>query len=144
MRPSPKMSVCLAAASVGLLLVFCNSVRTAETEKANPGIKELQQQRLAVLKEVHDIAERYFTNARISYDQVLAAQRELLAARLEYAETREDRIKACDDLIEEARAEMSHLEQMVRNGQATQVAVLKAQAYLLEVQIALAKAEAGK
>ncbi len=102
MRPSPKMSVCLAATSVVLLLAFCNSVRTAEPEQANPGVKELQQKRLAVLEQMADTGEKLFQSARISYEEVSAAQRELLAAHLELAQTRDERIKACDEALKEA------------------------------------------
>jgi hypothetical protein len=112
-----------------------------KTEKANARTKELQQKRLAVLEEIHDSAKRLFASARTSFDEVHAAAAVLLAARIEYAETQQDRIKACDEAIQEALGWQKVAQQMVQTGHATGVVELKAQAYLLEAQIAREKAE---
>ncbi|HEX4145010.1 MAG TPA: hypothetical protein VHY91_16005 [Pirellulales bacterium] len=135
MHPTPKLSVCLVAIGMGLLLVFCNSVWPEEAEKAKPSVKELQQKRLAILEQVVAIEKNLFQNARVSYDAILAAERELLAARIQYAETQTERIKACDEAIQEALAmhELLQARQIAARGLA--VAVLQAEAYVLEAQI---------
>ncbi len=143
MRPTRKYSVCLVTISVSCvaLLVFCNSVWSKETETANPRIKELRQNRLAVLEKIHDVAKQSFANARISYEEVLAAKRELITARLEYADTQQDRIKTCDEAVQEALELQQVVQAMVEASRASGLAKLKAQAYLLETQIMREKAE---
>jgi outer membrane protein TolC len=144
MRPTPKFSVCLMAISVGLLLVFCSSVWTAEAVKVDSPIKELQQKRLAILEQIADVAKQLFKNARIPYEATLAAQRDLLTARLDYAETHEDRIKVCDDAIAQATETQEIAEAMRKSARGSQLAVLSADAFLLEAQISREKAGAEK
>jgi hypothetical protein len=144
MRPTPKYSVSLVAISVscvGLLFVFCNSVWPKETEKANPRIKELHRNRLAVLEEIHDVTKQGFANAHTSYEEVLAAKRELLTSRLEYADTQKDRIEACDEAVQDALELQQVVQAMVEASRASGLAKLKAQAYLLETQIMRENAE---
>jgi hypothetical protein len=112
-----------------------------KTEKANARTKELQQKRLAVLEEIHDSAKQLFASARTSFDEVHAAAAALLAARIEYAESQKDRIKVCDEAVQEAVEWQKFAQQMAQAGQATGIVELKAQAYLLEAQIAREKAE---
>jgi len=144
MRPTAKISVRLLVLSISctcLLFVLCNSVWTQETKKANPNIKELQKQRLAVLEEIRDSATKLFQNARISYEDVLLAERDLLAARIAHAETRKDRIKVCDEAVQNAIESYKFLQERVKEARVTRVTELKAKAFLLETQIARANAE---
>jgi len=138
MCSTPKFSVCLVAISVGcmgLLSVFSNSVWPKETEKANSRVKELQQKRLAVLEKIHDVAKQGFANARTSQEEVHAAKLDLLAARLEYADTRKERIQVCDEALQEALEWQQIVQAMVEANRASGLAELKAQAYLLDTQI---------
>ena len=48
-------------------------------------------------------AKRVFERSHVEYAIVHTAQRELFAASLDYADTDDDRIKACDLAIEDAR-----------------------------------------
>lgn len=112
-----------------------------QTEKVKARTKELQQKRLAVLEEIHDSAKRLFASARTSFEEVHSAAGALLAARILYAESQTDRIKACDEAVHEALEWQKFAQQMVQAGQATGIVELKAQAYLLEAQIAREKAE---
>jgi len=147
MRTTRKFSVCLLAVSVsglGLLFIFCNSVWPKEQEKASPRIKELQAKRLAVLEEIRDSAQQLFAASRVSYEDVHAAQLELLAARIAYADTQKERIKACDEAVQEAIGWQKFTQSKVESSQATRIDVLKADAFVLETQIAREKAEAGE
>src|SRR5690349_16292103 len=139
MRPNPKVWICLVASSlgsIGLLFVFCNSVRPDDEQKAVSRVKELQQERLALLEEIHGVAKQLFLSARTSFEEVHIASAALLAARIEYADTQKDRIKACDDAIQEALEWQKAVQQMVEAGRATDLVRLKAQAYVLEIRIA--------
>lgn len=116
-----------------------NSLRSEETKKPNPRIKELQNQRLAVLEEVHAAATTAYQNARTSFDDVHAASVALLAARLDYADTQEDRIQACDAAVEEALKWHEFVKAKVEAARGTQLTELQSRAYLLETQIAREK-----
>jgi hypothetical protein len=143
MRPRPKHSVFLVASSlsaVGISLLLCNSVWPEDSQKAVPRVKELQQERLAVLEEIHGAAKQLFLSARTSFDEVHAAAAALLAARIEYADTQKDRIKVCDEAIQEALEWQKAVQQMVQAGRASDLVRLKAKAYVLEIQIAREKA----
>jgi hypothetical protein len=147
MRPTPKFSICLVAISVscfGLLFVFCNSVWPQEAKKANPRTKELQQQRLAVLEQIRDTSKKLFESARVGFEEVHDAERELLAARLTYADTQDDRIKVCDEAVKEALQYLSLVKGKAASAQVSHVVELKAQAFLLETQITRANAETDK
>ena len=149
MRPTPKLSnsklsVCLAAVGMGLVLVLCNSGRPEDAARAKPSIKELEQKRLEDLEQVHQVARNLFQNARIEYEKVLDSGRDLLAARLEYAQTQEDRVRACDAAIEDAEKSVELINARVAFARSNAAAALKAQAYLLEAQIARAKLDADK
>ena len=144
MRPTPKISVCLVVSCVGLLFVFCNSVWPQQTKKANPRIKELQQKRLAVLEEAQKVAANLYANARIGFEQLRAVNVELFAARRDYAETRKDRIKACDDSVQEALTWIQIAQAKKEFARESGLSELSAQAFLLEAQIARENAEIGE
>jgi hypothetical protein len=142
MRPNSKLSVCLVAIGMGLMLVFCSSVWPQDAEKAKAQLKELQQKRLVVLEQMHDVARNLFQNARVELTEVLATERQLLAARLEFAETKQDRIKVCDDALKVAGELHALTEVRKQAARGTALAVLQAQDYELEIQIAREKAAA--
>jgi len=143
MRPASRLSVCLAAIGVAFTLVFCNYGRTEETAKAKPGIKELRQKRLAVLQQLCEIAHKQFQGGRLELPEVLAAYRQRFAIRLESAETKADRINVCLDAISHAAQLRDIAKSRQESARGTYIAVLQAQDYELEIQIAHAKAEAS-
>lgn len=144
MHTTPRSLVFLAAlsaCSVGLVFAFDSSVMPDETAKTNPRLKELQQKRLAVLEKIHGLAKKGFADGFSSAEDVHTTKVELLTARFEYADTRPDRIKACDDAVQEAVDWHNVVQQAVKAKTLSQFDELKAQSYLLEAQIARAKAE---
>lgn len=144
MRSSPKISVCLAAIGVGLLLVLGNSGLSEEPEKVQFKLKQLQQQRLAILEQTRDVAKKLFETARVEFATVHKAERELLAARLEYAETKQDRIKACDQAIADAQFFQALNKARKEGARGTDIEVLSAKEFELQAHIERLKAEAGK
>jgi hypothetical protein len=141
MRPTRKISVCVVAISLGLLFACGKSVWPQGPKKANPRIKELQQKRLVVLELIHEAAKKSYESARTSFKEVHAAKVELLAARRDYADTRKDRIKACDEAVQEAIAWHTSVQGSVESGRAPRYDELKAQAFVLETQISRQIAE---
>jgi hypothetical protein len=144
MRSTSNFSVCLVVTCAGLLFVFSNSVWPQETKKPNPRIKELQQKRLAVLEQVHNVAQQSFMSARSSFENVYAAKAELLAARRDYADTKEERIKACDEAVQEALNFHKVTQKQVEAGGAPRITELKAQAFVFETQLVREKVEAAE
>ena len=91
MRAPSRMSIRFLATSVccaALAFVVCGGVRAQETKKNNDRIKELQQNRLALLVEARDIAvASLFRNvpARYEdsrYEDFRSLETDLLTARL--------------------------------------------------------------
>jgi|GEM_PF-2704342 outer membrane protein TolC len=147
MRPSSKITLrrfAIGISCVGLLFVFCNSLWTQETKIANPNVKELQKQRLAVLVEIRDAAKKIYETGHTDLQVVLTADRALLDARVAYAEARKDRIKACDEAIQNAIEFHQSALTRKRAARATQLEVLKAQDSLLEAQIMRENAATGE
>ena len=130
-------------ACAGGLLILSDSAWTQDAKKASTQIKELQKQRLALLEHAHEVATALFRNGRVSHEDFLAAEREHLAAQVEYAETRDDRIKAYDAAIEAATKCVAIVQSKRENVQSTELAVIKAKAYLLEIQIMRQKLVSG-
>jgi hypothetical protein len=95
------------------------------------------------LEQIEDTAMNLFRSARVECDGVLSAERELLVARIDYAQTREEKIKACDEAIQKAVECQSLAEALKNSARGHQIDVLRAQAFELEARIAREKAEAG-
>lgn len=149
MRPIAKPSVrrftiCLVAVGLGLALGVGKLASSEEAASAKPDVKQLEQKRLEILQRLSDMAQKHWEHARLEFADVLVAKRELLAARLEYAETNQQRVEICDQAIENARQLEQIAKAQMESARGTDVGILRAQAYLLESQIARAKAETGK
>lgn len=142
MRQTKKISVRLltiSAICAGLMFVICKPVWTQETKKSTPRIKELQQQRLAILEEIRDVTTKLYRSARVEFEAVYAVERELFSARATYAETQKERIDACDEAIKHAAEWRQIAETRKEFARGTEITVLKSQAFTLEVQIAREK-----
>lgn len=120
---------------LGVLLIFCNPVVSDEKDARNSKIQELGLKRVAVLEKIHDLAKKGFLDGLISHEQLRAAKADLLSAKLDYAETRQERIKICDEAVKDAR----DWQKIVKEGAAAMVFSrldeLKAESDLLQAQI---------
>ncbi|HEY4308448.1 MAG TPA: hypothetical protein VGN12_03260 [Pirellulales bacterium] len=138
------LGICLWQVSSSQQVAETKAPPEPRAEAPQATVKELEQKRLALLEQVCTFVKKHFENGRTEYVEVLTAQRELLAARLEYAETKQDRIKVCDQAIENARLIVEQSEQRRTSAKGTAIEVLRAQDFLLQAQIARAKAVADK
>ena len=78
---SGKLVASGALLSVMLVLaIWATAVADQKDAGKSAAIKELQAQRLAVLEKICDTAKHLFANARTTFEDVHAAERELLAA----------------------------------------------------------------
>lgn len=116
------------------------SAKQADTSAA---IKDLLQQRLATVAEIHELVKKAYASGEAGVDQVHAARAELLTAQLDLAETNEERIKVHQEIVQQAEGWTKVVAQMANAAQATTIDVLKAKAQLLEARIALERAKAA-
>ena len=97
-------------------------------------IKELLQERLATLVKIHiAVAEGYKQLASgITLDDLHQAEVAVQLARLDLCESKQDRIKVYDDMVNEAEQWQNVIEKIVIASQAPAFELLKAKAYLLQ------------
>ncbi|HTU26563.1 MAG TPA: M56 family metallopeptidase, partial [Pirellulales bacterium] len=110
---------------------------TSAAQEPDPSAAS-KQQRLAVLEQIYKVEKQLYSSARVSYAAFHAAQLELFTARREYAQTPQDRVKACEEALEDARESLAIAEQHRKAGHGTALAEMGAEAYLLETQLAVA------
>src|ERR1700737_793079 len=142
MRQSQKSLACLAgltACSLCLLFVFSNQVLPEETAKKSPRIKELEQKRLEVLEKIHELARKAFGDGVITHEQLRVTKNDLLSAKHDYAETREERIKICDDAVQEAKDWQKIVQEGVKANVFSRLSEPKAQSVLFEAKISRAE-----
>jgi hypothetical protein len=128
---------------LSLLLTVASSVTADDKAEPSDKIKELKEKRLAVLVKIVDSLEQKQRGGMLlPFDAVHKAKVDVLAARFDLAETKEDRIKVCEEAVKEAADWEASLKNLVEGGFASPVDLLKAQAGGLECRIALEKAKA--
>lgn len=143
MRRTPKSLACLVGVTgclMSLFLVFGRPVVSKETETSSK-VKESHKKRLAVLQTIHDLTKKGFTDGVIAYEQLRTAKADLLSARLDYAESKKDRITACDEAIADAKEWQKIVQQGAKGNAFSRFDELKAEADLLEAQITRENAE---
>lgn len=144
MRQTQKSLACLAgltACSLWLLFLFSNQVLPEETAQKGPRIKELEQKRLEILEKIHELARKAFKDGVITHEQLRVAKNDLLSAKHDYAETREERIKICDEAVQEAKDWQKIVQEGVKAAVFSRLDELKAQSDLLEAQISRVRAD---
>jgi hypothetical protein len=109
----------------------------ARAEAASAKLKELQKERLAILREMVKQAAEAFRSGRASYDDVGDASRMVLQAELEQCDTDQERIAVLEKLVAEAKALEERATQIAKTGQGTFRTVLKARADRLQAEITL-------
>lgn len=107
-------------------------------------IKELQEKRIALLKEIVEVTEKAFKGAQSSYDQVIKARLDLLQAQLDATQKKEDRIRLLEEMVKHAEDLEKAVQKLFEAKQVGQVDALKAQAFVLQTKIALEQAKAAK
>lgn len=103
--------------------------------------RDLQKERIAVLKELLDQTSALFRNARVPYDEVLEAQMLLLNAELDAAETEPDRVALYKKALDHLKAYEEVARAQKTAGRGNELASLKIKARRLEVEIQLERAK---
>jgi RND family efflux transporter MFP subunit len=134
----PALILTMAAATLLMAPVV------AQDQKSNRRVKELQKERIVVLKELVEGATKLYQNARVDYFEVIDARTSLFKAELEAAEKQTDRIAVCKAMVDEWKDLEKVAEARVMAGRGTKVAVFKFKAMRLEAEILLEQAQAQK
>jgi hypothetical protein len=138
-RQQPIHAACL----LSVLLTFGNPFPAVGKAEPSDSIKELKEKRLALLVRIYKATEeRSRIDVNLPSDEVHKTKIAVDAARLDLAETKEDRVKACEDIVRSAEGWEKHVTDLVKNGHVSPTELLKAQANVLETRIALEKAHA--
>jgi len=148
MRHNPKLTARLPVLAVlsGIVLM-CGSAFTQDKTDPGNNIKALKEQRLALLVKIEKgTAEVYKQSSEtgITIDQVRQTKADVFTARLDLAETRDDRIKICEEMLNEAAGWAKFVQVQVDRGEVGALDAVKAQAHVLATRIALENAKASK
>src|SRR4029077_8761722 len=98
-------------------------------------VKELQKKRLAVLQAIYDLAKTGYDSGVMPYERFRAAKSDLLSARLDYADTKKERLQICDEAVADAKAWQKIVQEAVKALAFDRIEELKGESDLLEAQI---------
>lgn len=139
-----RSAFCLLTVCAGLYVAGGAPVWPEEAEGVHPRVKELRQKRLVVLESIRESCQVLFQHGKLSFDEVHNASVDLFSARLEYAESRGERIRICDEAIKEAITAQEIAQARFERAETSRVSVLKAEAYVLKTQIDRQNAEVSR
>ena len=117
---------------------------SAEQPTKSDTIKQLQEERIAVLKEVVDQTEKAFKAGQVPASQLIQARLDLLKAQLDASRTKEDRVRVLEETVKQAEALEAAVKRQVEAKNEAGIAALKAKAFVLETKIALERTKAEK
>ncbi len=104
-------------------------------------VKDLQQQRMATLKEIVEAFNAERQNGRGSFEDLIEAKVQLLNAELEVASSDAERVTICENIVKQFIT-LEEVAQASREGaRGAYTAVLKAKAKRLEAEISLERAK---
>lgn len=136
----------LVLAVLSVVLLIGSSAFSQDKTNSGDKIKELKKQRLALLVKIQKgTAEMHKQDPEETpFDQVRKTTLDVFAARLDLAETKDDRIKICEEMVNEAVEWEKSVKEQVKQGQAAALDAIKAEAHVVTTRIALEKAKAAK
>ena len=130
--------------AVGVLLIGPansqeDSGKAGTREVTSAKVKELQSERIAVLKEMAEVTDVLYRKARAEAGPVFEARRLLLTAEVELAQNDADRIKLYENFVAAMKEYEEFTTARKQAARGTEADVLKAKAVRLEAEIALEK-----
>lgn len=111
-------------------------------DESDRKVKQLQQERIATLKQAADIADKLYKNARVTPEEVCEAQLQFLRAEFDAAANEADRVAWCQKCVDALKNYEQIAAAAVQNAKGTQVSALKVKASRLEAEILLEQAKA--
>ena len=143
--PTNILRLVVSTAILGCLVLFVASTALSDDKAASQDkIKELKKQRLSQLEEIVKLENAMYAAGTGQLGDLWKAEQDVLAARLDLAETKEARIKILEEGVKHAEKMASLVEGRFKTGQVVVAEHLKAKVYVLDAQIALETAKAEK
>jgi outer membrane protein TolC len=105
--------------------------------------RSLLLERLAVLNEIAKLQRTGYQAGQVQFNDVLAAEAEVLAAKRELAQTPAERVAILERMLENARQLEQVVEQLAQAREVSPIDALKANAFRLKVQSDLVRARAA-
>ncbi|GEM_PF-4322850 len=135
----------IAAAACSVWLAAASNAGSQQKADSKDKLKQLLQERVALAEKLHDLALIGYRGGdqKFSFAVVYDAKAKLLAARLDLAETKEQRIKIYEDMVKDAADHEKAVLQLEKAGGRSRFDVLNAKVYHLERRIALERAKAA-
>ena len=133
-------AVCLAALGLAGSSAFSDSGPAEVGSAAGRSLTELLQERRAVLKALVEVQVQAYRIGKLGFEPIVQAHKELLAAELELASDRAERVELIQKFVHLAADFEKLAAEKLRAGEATQADVLRAQALRLEAQVMAARA----
>jgi len=119
--------------------------QAAQDEKPeNDAIKALLNERLAIVTTIYEQRLEAHKHGKTSLEKVVEARTDLLSARLELCETKDQRVKVHAEMVKLAGEAVSAFEGLSKAGVIPQVELLKAKLQLVQARLALERAKAAK
>jgi outer membrane protein TolC len=132
------------AALIGFILVLAASRAIAADEPTNDELRKLVQERVTVVTQMYELTAAAYRQGAASLSEVSEARRALLAARLEAAQTKAERVKVLEEMVTLAEQTRDVTQRLVDSGEANQLKALQAKADLLTARINLEREKAAK
>lgn len=137
LNPVFLFSAVIFALTISLTQSDATEAPVAKSASQQKSIPELQQEHLAVLQQLVEVAFKAYEVGEADIAQGMQAQQQLLDAKLELAENREARLKILAEAVELATAWQKVAEARYRTAQTSQADVLQCRAQQLKAEIAL-------
>ena len=142
---SPSLASLLAACcAVMLCLASAPNARAQDPSTDSPALKQLLKERLAILTMIYESQAEGHKQGVISFDKVQEAQLAMLEAKLELCDTKEERLKVHEEIVDAAKKSVQVAEELYKSAQAPQSEWLAAKVRVLDAQIRLERAKAGR
>jgi outer membrane protein TolC len=131
---------------LGVLFAFGFSPagETGNVDQRADDVEKLVRERIGVLEEIVTLQRHQYRHGEGGVEAVLAAEREVLTAKLELAKTRAERIALLEHQLRNAQDLEKITQRLFEVKQANRVDLLKAKALRLQAEAELLRARAGK
>lgn len=136
-------SVAVLGLSLVLVAVSVGAVQNAP-EKNDPGIRDLMMQREQILQKLVEMAKSQYEQGIMSFDDVIAAERELLDAQLDAAATPAERIAIRESQLKLAERQEKMVARLVSQAAESPKDLMTAKANRLTAHIELLREKRSK
>ena len=129
------------SALITLLVCYCFHSTHVEAQAAPGGkVRELQEQRLATLRNLVTITSDHYKSGLASFGELASARRARDTAELELCSSAKERIAILERTVDDAKALEEQQSRLVANKLAPETSLLRAKAERLQQEILLEQA----